>query len=117
MGVLGYAQASIEYGARVLPLSKLITLDPSAPVEREAIAPEKVLEGAPVAETRNQYAFGDHTYTEWEFCEITRGLCELVPDGGAARRYGVGDAFVIEPGFVGVWRVIEPMTKRYVIRL
>lgn len=132
MGVLGYAQTSIEYGARVLPLSKLITLDPSAPVEREAIAPEKVVEGAPVTETRNQYAFGDHTfvgewsagvgawrisYTEWEFCEITRGLCELVPDGGEARRYGVGDAFVIEPGFVGVWRVIEPMTKRYVIRL
>jgi uncharacterized cupin superfamily protein len=36
-------------------------------------------------------------------------------DRGAPQRYRAGDAFVIEPGFRGVWRVIEAMRKRYVI--
>jgi uncharacterized cupin superfamily protein len=32
------------------------------------------------------------------------------------RRFGPGDSFVIEPGFAGVWRVIAPMKKRFVVR-
>jgi uncharacterized cupin superfamily protein len=56
-------------------------------------------------------------YDEWEFCHMLEGVCELVPDdGGDAKRFGAGDSFVIEPGFVGVWRVIAPMKKRFVIR-
>ena len=47
---------------------------------------------------------------------MLEGVCELVPDGGEAVRYGEGDSFIIEPGFSGVWRVIEPMKKRYVVR-
>ena len=55
-------------------------------------------------------------YEEWEFCHVLEGVCELVPDDGAPVRYVEGDSFVIEPGFSGVWRVIEPMKKRYVVR-
>jgi uncharacterized cupin superfamily protein len=28
-----------------------------------------------------------------------------------------GDSFVIEPGFTGVWRVVELMPKRFLVRL
>jgi uncharacterized cupin superfamily protein len=41
----------------------------------------------------------------------------LTPDGGAPVQFGPGDSFVIEPGFNGVWSVIEDMAKTYVIRL
>jgi uncharacterized cupin superfamily protein len=44
-------------------------------------------------------------------------VCELTPDGGQAQRFHAGDSFVIEPGFVGVWRVIAPMRKRFVVRI
>ena len=47
---------------------------------------------------------------------MLEGVCELVPDGGEGVRYSEGDSFIIEPGFTGVWRVIEPMKKRYVVR-
>lgn len=34
---------------------------------------------------------------------------------GHCSEFGVGDSFVIPAGFVGVWHVIEPMSKLYVI--
>jgi uncharacterized cupin superfamily protein len=55
-------------------------------------------------------------YDEWEFCHVLEGVCELTPDGGAPQRFKAGDSFVIEPGFVGVWRVLAPMKKRFVVR-
>ena len=45
------------------------------------------------------------------------GVCELAPDEGEPMRFSAGDSFVIEPGFKGVWRVLQAMRKRYVIRL
>jgi uncharacterized cupin superfamily protein len=48
---------------------------------------------------------------------VLKGACELVPDDGAARFYKAGESFVIEPGFAGIWRVISPMRKRFVILL
>ena len=115
-----------------MPASHLFVLSSSATAEVEPIAPEKVVEGAPVAATKHQYAFEERifvgewscsagawrvSYTEWEFCEVLRGVCELTPDGGTPQRFEAGEAFVIEPGFVGIFRVVAPMTKRYVIRV
>jgi uncharacterized protein len=109
----------------------LVRLDPDAPAERERVPEFKVLEGSPCTETRNQYALGEHTfvgewsstvgawrvsYEEWEFCEMLEGECEISPDSGGARIFRKGDAFVIEPGFTGVFRVLAPMKKRYVIK-
>jgi uncharacterized protein len=56
-------------------------------------------------------------YDEWEFCHILSGVSVLTEDGGEARRLTVGDAFVIRPGFTGVWEVVETTRKEYVIRL
>jgi uncharacterized cupin superfamily protein len=100
-------------------------------VDREPIAADRVVEGAPVAETRLDYE-KDGTYAgewsasvgawrvrydEWEFCHLLEGECELAGDDGETRRFAAGDSFIIEPGFAGVWRVIAPMRKRFVIRL
>lgn len=98
---------------------------------REPIAPDRVIEGEPIAETRLEYQRDDKifigewscgvgawrvAYDEWEFCEMLDGACELVADDGQVQRFANGDRFVIEPGFRGVWRVVSPMKKRFVIR-
>lgn len=102
-----------------------------APVEAPVDA-ERVLEGAPTTVTRLDYERDERVYAgewgasvgawrvaydEWEFCHMLEGVCELVGDDGGVQRFRAGDSFVIEPGFHGVWRVIEPMRKRFVVRL
>jgi uncharacterized protein len=111
--------------------SHLVSLDPNAPIECEDVPEFKVLEGRPRTVTRNQYALGEDvfvgewsstvgawrvSYDEWEFCEMLEGECEVTPDEGGAKVFRRGDAFVIEPGFTGVFRVLSPMKKRYVIK-
>jgi uncharacterized protein len=97
----------------------------------EAPPADRIVDGAPRTQVYNVWSSVDdrvHTgvwsasrgawkvsYDEAEYCEILAGACEITADGGDVRRYGPGDAFMIPPGFSGVWRVIEPMTKRYVI--
>jgi uncharacterized protein len=56
-------------------------------------------------------------YEEWEYCRVLDGACEVTPEGGAAQRFSVGEAFVLEPGFKGVWRVLEPMRKHFVVQI
>ena len=55
-------------------------------------------------------------YTEWEWCVIQHGKCSVVGDDGSIVSASAGDSFVIEPGFVGTWEVIEPVRKLWVIR-
>lgn len=99
----------------------------------EPVAAERLLEGAPIARTRLDYEAADQktfagewaadigawrvAYDEFEFCHMLEGACELVSDDGATQRFSAGDSFVIEPGFTGVWRVLAPMRKRFLIRL
>lgn len=98
---------------------------------REPVAADRLVEGAPVTETRIDYQRDEKiyagewsagvgawrvSYDEWEFCHLLEGACELVPDEGTAQRFAAGDSFVIEPGFTGLWRVLAPMRKRFVIR-
>jgi uncharacterized cupin superfamily protein len=52
----------------------------------------------------------------FEFCYILSGVSELVEDGRVPRRITAGDAFVMHPGFTGVWRVIETTRKLWVSR-
>lgn len=113
-------------------MSKLIAVRGEAAAEREPVAADRIVDGAPVTETRLDYARDDKTfagewsasvgawrvkYEEWEFCHLLDGICQLESDDGDVQRYAAGDSFVIEPGFNGVWRVIEPMRKRFFIRI
>lgn len=113
-------------------MSLLHRIDGEAPAEVEVIAPDRLLDGAPTTRTSLDYVRGDALfcgewsasagawrvrYDEWEFCHMLEGVCELTPEGGMTETYKAGDSFVIEPGFEGVWRVVEPMRKRFVIHL
>lgn len=111
-------------------MTKLHRVCGEAAPEIESVAAGRLVEGAPLTETRLDYRRGDTFagewsagagawrvhYDEWEFCHMLEGVCELVPDSGSAQRFTAGESFIIEPGFSGVWRVIEPMRKRFVIR-
>jgi uncharacterized cupin superfamily protein len=94
-------------------------------------APERLLAGTPVHVARN--FFSDKTgqffagiwesspgkwrvsYTENEFCHITRGKVRIEDALGRSWTFKVGDSFVVPAGFTGVWEVLEPASKLYVI--
>jgi len=112
-------------------MSKLIAVRGEAVADRKPVEADRLVDGAPVTETRLDYAQGETTYAgewasdvgawrvkyeEFEFCHMLEGVCELTPDGSTPQRFKAGDSFVIEPGFVGVWRVLEPMRKRFLVR-
>lgn len=112
-------------------MTKLHPVRGAGAMEEAAIAADRLVEGAPVACTSLDYerdgkVFAGEwsagvgawrvSYEEWEFCHVLEGVCELVPDDGAPQQYRAGDSFIIEPGFTGVWRVIAPMKKRFVVR-
>jgi uncharacterized cupin superfamily protein len=54
--------------------------------------------------------------TTWEFCSILSGVSEITEDGREAVVMRAGDAFVMKPGFTGVWRCIETTRKIWVVR-
>jgi uncharacterized cupin superfamily protein len=95
--------------------------------------PDRVVSGDPVFTTWNRYESEDGktfcgiwqstpgawrvVYEEWESCTLLEGRSVVTPDGGQALELGPGDSLVLEPGFRGVWTVIETTSKTYVIRL
>ena len=101
--------------------------------ERSAPPPERVIEGSPAFETWSTYESADGkyfvglwratpgawriVYTEWEHCEIIEGTSIVTSNDGASRTFKPGDRFVLEPGFEGVWQVVETTLKRYIIHL
>lgn len=94
-------------------------------------AADRRLAGHPVQEVRNVYADPSAQffaglwsstigrwrvrYTEHEFCRLTRGRIRIESDSGRVREFGAGDCFVVPAGFVGIWEVLEPAEKIYVI--
>lgn len=48
------------------------------------------------------------------FC-VLEGCCRVIDEQGHAAEAGPGDAMVIPAGFRGVFEVVEPMRKHYVI--
>ena len=52
----------------------------------------------------------------WEFCHILEGFSLIEEEGKAPVELRAGDTFVMRPGFVGTWRVIERTRKLYVIK-
>jgi uncharacterized protein len=105
----------------------------SAPAETTVSKPaaDRLLSGTPQHTARN--FFSDTTgqlfagiwestagrwrvrYSENEFCHITSGEVRIESTSGDAYLFKRGDSFVIPAGFEGVWHVIQPVTKLYVI--
>lgn len=53
--------------------------------------------------------------TEDEFFFVTQGRCRLVDEAGVGVEAGAGESLVIPAGFKGVFEVLEPMRKHYMI--
>ncbi|WP_374349010.1 cupin domain-containing protein [Chitinimonas sp.] len=53
--------------------------------------------------------------TEDEFFHVTEGRCCLIDEAGRRHEAGVGESLIIPAGFKGIFEVIEPMKKHYVI--
>ena len=56
------------------------------------------------------------SYDEWEYCHILSGVSVLTDADGTAQTVRAGDSFVLRPGYVGTWCVVETTLKEYVIR-
>ena len=94
-------------------------------------APEKVISGNPVFTTWNiEDAGGLYagiwqstagrwriSYDECEYCHILKGHSVIHGTDGSRLEVKAGDSFVLRPGFVGEWEVIETTVKEYVIRV
>lgn len=53
--------------------------------------------------------------TSMEYCFILEGEVKLTDSEGASRVFRKGDAFVVEPGFDGVWESLGRVRKHYVL--
>ena len=57
------------------------------------------------------------TYKAYEFVHLIEGAITITPDGGAPVSVKPGDAFAVEPGFKGVWKIEKPVRKHFCIKL
>jgi uncharacterized cupin superfamily protein len=57
------------------------------------------------------------SYANYEFVHLLEGRVTITEDGGEPVNLGSGDAFVVEAGFKGVWRIEEPVRKHFAFRL
>lgn len=56
------------------------------------------------------------SYSEWEYVYIHSGHSILTDLNGNATDLRAGDSYIIRPGFVGTWQVVETTLKDFVIR-
>ncbi len=107
-----------------LSLAPIDVLDiPIAPEKRIAGNPSTGLASAYENEAAGFYAGTWQSevgawrvaYDEDELCVILVGRVRLTEDGGEAREFGPGEAFVVPRGFRGVWETVEPVRKIYAI--
>jgi len=92
-----------------------------------------VLEGEPVMWTWIEHAPKDSSMVEgtwrctpgrlraeyryYEFVVMLEGLIEITPDGGDTVTVRGGDAFAVEADFKGEWRILQPVHKRFLLKL
>ena len=57
------------------------------------------------------------TYKFYEFVHLIEGQITITPDGAAPVTLRAGDAFAVEPGFSGTWKIEAPVRKHFCIKL
>lgn len=105
----------------------------NTPAETDHPREERRIRGNPIRTTRNHFTndSGEVYSGVWsseagswriemgeredEFFFITEGRCRLTDEAGIAAEAGAGESLVIPAGFKGVFDVLAPMTKHYVI--
>lgn len=94
--------------------------------------PERLLAGNPLRSTWNHFERDGFSAGLWsceagawriafdegkdEFFHVIEGRIRIIDDLGTVREFGPGDACVIPAGFTGVFEVLEPVKKHYVLR-
>lgn len=105
-----------------------ITRDGTTP-EISRPDPAKVIHGDPVHSTWNiEDSSGLYaglwqstpgawrvSYSEWEYFRMIFGVSVLINEQGLRTELRAGDSYVIRPGFIGIWEVLETTLKDYVI--
>ena len=93
--------------------------------------PDRLVAGNPLRTTWNHYERDGFSAGVWacevgawriafadgkdEFFHVLEGRIRISDQAGNAREFGPGDACVIPAGFTGVFEVLAPVKKRYVI--
>ncbi|SCK28082.1 cupin domain-containing protein [Vogesella sp. LIG4] len=52
---------------------------------------------------------------EMEFCYVIEGTVKLTDKAGNCSTFQAGDAFIVEPGFDGIWESVTAVRKYFVI--
>ncbi len=105
----------------------------TTPPEHDHPRPERLIRGNPQRTTWNHYTSNSGEVfagvwaceagswqiemgpTEDEFFFVTQGRCRLIDAAGVAVEVKAGESLVIPAGFNGVFDVLEPMQKHYMI--
>lgn len=57
------------------------------------------------------------TYSAYEFVHLMEGQITITEDGGSPVTMKAGDAFVVDAGFKGVWKIEKAVRKHFCIKL
>lgn len=103
----------------------------SAPAEFDRPRPDRLVSGNPLRTTWNHYENAGVSAGTWacevgswriafpegkdEFFHVIIGRIRITDDAGIAKEFGPGEACVIPGGFTGLFEVVEPVRKHYVI--
>ena len=93
--------------------------------------PDRLVAGNPQRTTWNHYEHAGMSAGVWacepgawriafadnkdEFFHVLEGRIRIIDDAGVSREFGPGDACVIPAGFTGLFEVLEPVRKQYVV--
>lgn len=114
-----------------MPKSLTVFTGATTAPEYDRPRPERLVAGNPLRTTWNHYAHGGMAAGVWacepgawriafaagkdEFFHVLEGRIRIIDDVGVAREFGPGDACVIPAGFTGLFEVLEPVRKHYVL--
>ena len=56
-------------------------------------------------------------YKFFEYVYMIDGIIEITPDGGETVLVGPGDVFTVDADFKGLWKIVEPVHKRFLLKL
>lgn len=114
-----------------IPAIEIVSFRTLPMPDQSAPDPGRVLAGAPQQQIWNVFsdALGQFhagkwastpgrwrvSYTEYEFCYLLTGRVVIEAASGRRVEFLAGDAFVVPRGFSGIWEVLAPTEKLYVI--
>lgn len=113
------------------PISPVRFSDTDTLAEFDHPRPDRVVAGNPLRTTRNHYQREGMAAGEWccetgawriafadnkdEFFHVISGRLRITDPTGRACEFAPGDSGIIPAGFSGVFEVLEPVRKHYVI--